>query len=549
MTSPIEFKLLAPYNKAAALIGSFSNWEDIPLEKGDDGYFRTQVDLEDGIYQYRFRVQTKSWFFDPDEWVTITDPCATNIDDASQNGIIRIKDGKAVVDTYVWQHDDQPLPPDHQLVIYEMHVSDFSGGEDDPYPRGDYEHVIEKLDYLCELGINAIELMPIKEYPGDYSWGYNPRYYFASESSYGSTEDLKRLIDQCHGRGIRVFMDCIYNHSDDECPLTQIDHDYWYHHSPQDEEYNWGPEFNYEFYDEKYDRFPARQFAGEVIRFWIEEYHIDGIRYDAARQIDNFDFLGWVTAEAEDWSGPKPFFNVAEYVPEDAGVTGLEGPMDSLWHYSFYFTLREHLCDDQFDLEKLKDALDCRRQGYAGAVNVVNFLNNHDHDQLMGALGDRGILDDAAFKRARLGIALLMTAVGIPMLWMGEEFGEYKYKTIEPNKIDWTLLKNDANRDLLEYYRGLIDLRKQNHALYGENIEFFHEDPESRVFAFTRWNNEGAQIVVTVNFSDSFLSDYPFPNFPADGTWHEWTGNYDVEVNSGQLVTDLAEFEAKVYVR
>ncbi|NEQ34757.1 MAG: alpha-amylase, partial [Leptolyngbya sp. SIO4C5] len=198
---------------------------------------------------------------------------------------------------------------------------------------------------------------------------------------------------------------------------------------------------------------------------------------------------------------------------------------------------------------ELKDALDCRRQGYAGAVNVVNFLNNHDHDQLMGALGDRGILDDAAFKRARLGIALLMTAVGIPMLWMGEEFGEYKYKTIEPNKIDWTLLKNDANRDLLEYYRGLIDLRKQNHALYGENIEFFHEDPESRVFAFTRWNNEGAQIVVTVNFSDSFLSDYPFPNFPADGTWHEWTGNYDVEVNDGQLVTDLAEFEAKVYVR
>ena len=124
-----------------------------------------------------------------------------------------------------------------------MHVGDFSGGEDDPYPRGNYQHVIEKLDYLCELGINAIELMPIKEYPGDYSWGYNPRYFLATESSYGSTEDLKRLIDECHARGIRIIIDGIYNHSEASSPLTQIDHDYWYHHEPRDPDNNWGPEF------------------------------------------------------------------------------------------------------------------------------------------------------------------------------------------------------------------------------------------------------------------------------------------------------------------
>ncbi|NJL86974.1 MAG: alpha-amylase [Leptolyngbyaceae cyanobacterium SM1_1_3] len=548
MANSIEFKLLAPYNKAAALTGSFSDWEEIPMEKGEGGYFRTQVNLEDGTYQYKFRVQSKSWFFEDDEWVTITDPYATDIDNASQNGVVRLKDGERIVDTYAWQHDENPLPPDHQLIIYEMHVGDFSGGEDDPYPRGCYKHVVEKLDYLCELGITAIELMPIKEYPGDYSWGYNPRYFFAPESSYGSTDELKKLIDECHGRGIRVLMDGIYNHSESECPLTQIDHDYWYHHSPKDEEYNWGPEFNYEFYDENYDRFPARQFSGDAIRFWIEEYHTDGIRFDAAKQIGNFDFLGWVVSQAETWSGPKPFYNVAEYLPDNPGVTGVDGPMDGVWHYSFYFTLRDQLCDDQFDLEKLKDVLDCRRQGYTGAVNVVNFLSNHDHDHLLAELGDRQILDDAAFKRARLGAVLLMTAVGLPMLWMGEEFGEYKHKTIEPNKIDWTLLKNDSNRNLLEYYKGLIALRKQNHALYGENIEFFHEDPEGRIFAYTRWNDEGSRVAVVVNFSDNFLSDYTFPNFPADGTWHEWTGNYDVEVQDGHLTTDLAEFEAKVYV-
>lgn len=144
------------------------------MEKDKKGYFRTQVELEDGDYQYKFRVRSKSWFFEPDQWVEVVDPYATDIDNSTQNGVVRLKDGERIVDTYVWQHDDTPLPQDYELVIYEMHIGDFSGGEDDPYARGKYKHVVEKLDYLCELGINAIELMPVKEYPEDYSWGYNP---------------------------------------------------------------------------------------------------------------------------------------------------------------------------------------------------------------------------------------------------------------------------------------------------------------------------------------------------------------------------------------
>lgn len=136
------------------------------MQKDDKGYFRTQVELEDEIYQYKFRVRSKSWFLEPDEWIEVVDPYATDIDDATQNGIIRIKDGEKIVDTYVWKNDDKPLPPDHKLVIYEMHVGDFSGGEDDIHSRGKYQHVMEKLDYLYELGINAIELMPVKEHQG-----------------------------------------------------------------------------------------------------------------------------------------------------------------------------------------------------------------------------------------------------------------------------------------------------------------------------------------------------------------------------------------------
>ncbi|MEB3360193.1 MAG: alpha-amylase family glycosyl hydrolase [Synechococcales bacterium] len=548
MASPVEFKLFAPYNKGAALVGCFSNWEEIPMEKGDDGYFRTTVDLEDGTYQYKFRVQSKSWFFEPDEWVDVNDPYITDIDDPTQNGILRVKEGDRIVDTYVWMHDQKPLPADHELVIYELHVGDFSGGEPDPYLRGRYENVTEKLDYLCELGINAVELMPVKEYPGDHSWGYTPRYFFAAESSYGTTEQLKRLIDQCHARGIRVIMDGIYNHSDTESPLTQIDHDYWYYHSPRDPDNNWGPEFNYEHYDENLDLMPAWEFIGDTIRFWIEEYHIDGIRYDAARQIDNYDFMSWVVNESKQVAGAKPFYNIAEHIPETPSITNVDGPMDGCWHDSFYHVVKAHICGDTFNLEELKDVLDCKRQGFLGATNVINYLTNHDHKRIMVELADRDIFDEAAFRRMRLGAALLLTAVGVPMLWMGEEFGDYQPLSLEPTKIDWQLLGNDANRGLMEYFKGLIALRKANHALYTANIDFFHEDGDAKVLAYVRWNDEGSRVAVVANFSDRFLGGYHLPHFPEAGKWHEWTKDYDVDVSDGGLTLDLGEFEAQVFV-
>lgn len=548
MTSSIEFQLFAPYNEGVLLVGSFNDWQETPLEKGDDGIYRTHVDLEDGTYHYKFRVQSKSWFFEPNEWVDVVDPYATDIDDATQNGVIRIKGGKRIVDTYVWQHDDHPLPADHELVIYELHVGDFSGGEDDSHERGNYKNVIEKLDYLTDLGINALEMMPIKEYPGDHSWGYNPRYFFATESSYGSSADLKHLIDECHGRGIRVIMDGIYNHSESSSPLTQLDHDYWYYHDPKDPDNNWGPEFNYEHYDDNLDTFPARRFVGDNVRFWINEYHIDGIRYDAARQIDNYDFMHWIVEETKQVAGSKPFYNIAEHIPETPDLVGLEGPMDACWHESFYHTVLAHICGDSFEPEELKNVLDGKRQGFLGKTDVVNFYTNHDHNHLMAELGDRNILDEAAFKRVKLGMVLLVTAVGVPMLWMGEEFGEYKLKTIESAKIDWNLLENDLNKGLFAYCKALIALRRNNPAVQTENMDFFHEDLDSKVLAYTRWNDEGSRVAVVVNFSDQFLAGYRVPRFPANGTWHEWTGNYDLEAGDDQILIDLPEYEAQVFV-
>jgi len=546
--SSIQFSLFAPYNSEAALIGDFSDWQDIPMEKGEDGFFRAEVDLQDGTYDYKFRVRSKSWFFDPDTWVDVVDPYATDINDADQTGRLRVKGGKALVDTYGWQHDEVPLPGDHQLVIYELHIGDFSGGEADDDSRGKFKHVIEKLDYLVDLGINAIELMPLKEYPGDYSWGYNPRYFFAPESSYGSTRDLKRMIDECHGRGIRIIMDAVFNHGQAETPLAHIDHDYWFYHNAQDPDNYWGPEFNYEHYDENLDTYPARWFASDRVKFWIQEYHIDGVRYDAAKQIGNYDFMHWIVNETKQIAGPKPFFNIAEHIPETSEITNSDGPMDSCWHTSFYHTMIDLLCKDQYDAERLKDVLDPKRQGFMGMANVVNYLSSHDQDRFMVKLGEQDIFGPAAFRRISLGMALMMTCVGIPMIWMGEEFGEYKPKTIDPAKLDWSLLNNDENASLLEFIRGLTALRKQTHALFTNNINFFHDDPDNQVLAYIRWNSEGSQVAVLANCSSHYLADYTVKNFPQDGIWHEWTHNYDITVEGTELTLDLPEYEAKVLV-
>ncbi|NES94074.1 MAG: alpha-amylase, partial [Desertifilum sp. SIO1I2] len=446
MSHFIEFKLLAPRNASACLIGSFSDWEEIPLEKDDRGYFRTKVELEDGRYQYKFRVQSLEG-----EWIEVNDPYITEIDDSTGNGILNIKQGQRIVDDYVWQHDDRSLPANENLIIYELLIPDFSKERESDRTGGQYQDILAKLDYLSELGINAIELMPLNEAPGEYAWGYTPSYFFATQPRYGSSKDLKRLIDECHSRGMRVILDQLCNHSAEESPLFQIDREFWYykdfHHPDAEPSDRWGPEFNYEYYDEALDLRPAWAFMGDVVRFWIEEYHIDGIRFDALKQLDNYDFLYWVTEKSKQIAGDKPFYNIGEYIPETPDLVSPNGPMDGCWHDSFHHCMQAHLVGERFDLEEVKNTLDARRQNYPeGASKVVNYLTNHDRDRLLANLGNHQIFDDAAFRRAKLGAVLLLTASGLPLIWMGEEFGmDTRSTPNEPQNLKWSLLENDRN--------------------------------------------------------------------------------------------------------
>jgi 1,4-alpha-glucan branching enzyme len=519
------------------------------MEKSDDGYFRLKVELADGTYKYKFVVQSKSWFYNENEWKTITDPYATDVDPPSQNSILKIKNGEKIVDEYVWKHDDISLPENHALVIYEMHVGDFSGGEEDGYKRGKYTDVIAKLNYLDELGVNALELMPLKESPGDFNWGYSPIHYFSPDCNYGSTAELKEMIDKSHALGMRIIVDGVYNHASTETPLTQIDHDYWFRHEGKDAEQNWGPEFDYEKTDERFDFRPAKRFINDSIRYWIHEYQIDGVRFDAAKQINNFEALESFVYNSRQMSELKPFFTVAEYIPPSPVITEPFGPVESCWNDSFMYAMVEYLSGEAANLEKMKDAIDPQRLGFKGATSVTNYLANHDQNRLLRKLGEKGILGDEAFLRAKLGALILLTAVGVPMIWMGEEFGEHVPMSEGSNKINWTLLENEANKNLFEYYKNLIKLRKTNSAFHTPNIEFFFEDSESNVLAFERFDDRGNVAVIIVNFSDDDLESYEVNNFPEGENWHEWTKDHETKIKEKTLTISLPRRSGLVFIK
>lgn len=552
----VGFELLAPYNEEVKLAGNWNEWQPTPMQRGDDGVWRIEVPLDDGDYEYRFDLISKSYFAKGKN-VSIADPKA--LEHTHDNtSIVRVLKGKRVQTTYQWQHDDKPLPPNEQLVMYEMHIGDFTGGDgDDSNGRGTFQTVIDKLDYLVELGINAVELMPVNEFPGE-GWGYNLRSIYAVENNYGSPDELCRLVDECHARGIRVFHDAVYNHMEAEAPLTQIDYTYWFYgENPDEAQLDFGPKFNYEFYDENLKTFPAREHVIGAMRQWLELFHIDGIRFDATRALKYYDLLGWFNTELHNRPGFKPIFSIAEHVPQDGTIAGPDGPMDAAWHENFSKQLQCTIVgvpkDGRMPLltDEVLRLMDGRQDGFVSSYNTIKYIDNHDQDRIMWQLGAFGnVFDDAAFRRMKLGAGLLLTAPGIPMLYMGQEFGHSNPRSLEPQPLAWSLLDNERNSHLFQYYKHLIHLHKTNPALYSDTFERIANLQDRCIIGYRRWNNEGNQIVVMANLTSQYAGQFEVQH-PAleNGAWYEAIHNYDVQINHNCLVDTLAESELKIYIK
>ena len=239
------------------------------------------------------------------------------------------------------------------------------------------------------------------------------------------------------------------------------------------------------------------------------------------------------------------FFCVGEYLPDRVeSVLSNGGPMDSVWHESLYWKLRDVLVFDVVDWEDVKNGIDARRRGYKTIVDVVNYQSNHDHDRLLVELGkERQIFDKDAFHRVQTAFAVQATAFGLMMIWMGEEIGEYKEKTPGIAKLEWTLIEdrednsNAINKQQLQYYKDVIHLRKSNLALTSPNLEFIYEHIDNRILAWRRWSSppDDNQVLIIFNMSSTTYENYDIPNVSTNGLWFEWLNNnkeYIIENNT-----------------
>ncbi|HEY1685608.1 MAG TPA: alpha-amylase family glycosyl hydrolase [Tepidisphaeraceae bacterium] len=558
----IELYLFAPYNDEVAIISTWNKWQREKMTKGADGWWRITCQLADGEHFYKFAVKSKSYFA-LDQWVEVFDPYALSIsNDAEERTFLRVKDGKRQWVDYEWRHDDVPLPTNDQLVIYELHVGDFSGGLGDkgsPRVKGHFRGVTEKLDYLVDLGINAVELMPVKEFPGK-SWGYNLRSLFAVDSGYGSPSELCRLIDECHARGIRVISDGVYNHAEADAPMAKIDYEYWfYKDNPDPQCMQWGPKYNYTHYDENLKIFPARKYVIESITAWIEHFHIDGVRFDATCAIKDFNIMREFTDAAfKKVNGSKPFFTVAEHIPEDPAIVGYPaGPMVATWHESLSKQLQavatQHDRDgaQPWDLDALEQKINPATNGFGSGNHVVNYIGSHDQERILKQLADYSLtFGEAAFRRVKLATALLLTSPGLPMIWMGQEFGAANPKSLDSQPLDWALMANKDNKDLQQYTAGLVKLRRSTPALCCDNFQVVLKDKERHLFGYKRWNDAGGVVVVVANLNDADAGEFTIADVGLeDGTWHEHVFNFDTTVSGGILKHSLGPSEVKIFLK
>ena len=252
----MRYRTWAPdKNQVAAVIRDHTDAElrTVSLSKNDDGYFSglDQQGRAGDRYQYRF---------DGGDW---PDP-ASRFNPDGVHGPAQVIDPCE----YEWQDDAWRTPALSGLVLYELHLGTFT-------PEGTFRAAIDKLDHLVQLGVNAVEIMPIADFPGSRNWGYDGVLLYAPARAYGSPNDLRALVDAAHARGLAVVLDVVYNHlGPDGNYLGTYSREYFNstHKTP------WGDGFNFELR-------PVRQFFLENLEYWRREYHIDGFRLDATHAI------------------------------------------------------------------------------------------------------------------------------------------------------------------------------------------------------------------------------------------------------------------------
>jgi len=542
------FRVWAPFATAVSVAGQFNGWNktSTPLAPEGNGHWSVDAPGATDGQEYKLVVG--------DVWRI--DPRAKHVTNSVGNGIITGAD-------FPWQGHAFGTPPWHELVIYEMHVGTFP---DNPVQSGDLlDAIIRDMWYLQELGVNAIELLPSQEFPTDTSWGYNPAHIFAVESAYGGPAALKRFVDAAHAHGLAVILDVVYNHlGPNDLSVWQFDG--WFQRWNGEEMggiyfYNdwrahtdWGHKNRPD-----YGRAEIRQFIRDNVLMWLEEYRVDGLRFDAINFIRNvygrndppndpnnldgwgWNLLRWINDEVQ---ARQPWkLTIAEDMQDNAWITRATGDggagFDSQWDATFHHGVRSVVIatrDEDRSMEVIRQVIE---QG-GGDNAFARVIYTESHDEVAIQNGKRRLTEDIspgqadswyAQKRSTLGAALALTSPGIPMIFQGQEILEW-IPFGDENRMDWD--KYDRFRGIFYLYRDLIRLRRNwfnnTRGLRGHFTHVFHVNHQDKVVAFHRWQDGGPgdDVVIVLNWQNQAYTSYTI-GFPRPGSWHvrfnsDWQG-------------------------
>ena len=569
------------------LTGEFSKWQrsnDYSMKRDDASgcwwYTMTNVDPnKEYMFQYYLVNKDGSAF-------RIHDPYTEIVYDGSNDKYISsstypdlpaypkgtsglVSAFKVNKDVYNWTSTGFKIADQNDLVIYEMHFRDFTS-------TGDIPGALEKLDYLSSLGINAVELMPIQEFDGNDSWGYNPCSYFALDKAYGTRNMYKQFIDGCHARGMAVIVDVVYNQATGAHPYAKL---YW--DSKNNKTASNNPWFNVDaphpysvFHDWNHEYQPFREHVKESLKYLMEEYHVDGFRFDLTKGFTNkksdestasnydqsrVDILTDYTKSVKSYN-PNAVV-ILEHFCETREEKALAEAGAKVWR-----NLNNAYCQSAMG-KSAGSGFEGLWTGSAMPFGAyVGFMESHDEERtaykalkegVSGISGDSNLA--ARMKREALNAAFFLTVPGPKMLWQFEELG-YDI-SIEKNgrtgkkPVHWEYLENADRKALHDTYASLMKFRKENPRFFSSDADF------SWYVSGGNWNDgrfvyctvDGKAFAVIGNFSLEKKDITAW--LPKPGTWKVYpgfgSGSYNVTTDAAghnSLTVNLDSSDFKLLV-
>lgn len=563
----VTFVLQAPYKSYVYVLGDFNNWEPRPeaqMKKDGEMFWLTVSGLQpDEEYAFQYYIDSEVKVADPytnkvlDPWNDKYIPGDIYPDlmpypDADMaDGIVSAFTTTPV--EYQWKTSDFTPPATEDLIIYELLIRDFTANQD-------IKTVTDTLDYLQRLGVNAIELMPFNEFEGNDSWGYNPSFYFATDKAYGTLNDYKEFVDECHARGMAVIMDMVLNHSYGQSAFAQMyleegkpaSNNPWYNrdHNMENTAAQWGYDFDHE---SAY----TRELVDSINSYWMSELRIDGFRFDFTKGFTNTPYgpgswasdydasrISILTRMADEiWNRNPNAIVIFEHLSDNSEEKVLTDNGILLWgnmNHPFSEAVMGYHEDGKSDFSWAS----YKKRGWNNP-NLVAYMESHDEERVMyramtygnsSSQYDVAELENAAL-RAGMAAVFLMSIPGPKMIWQFGELG-YDISIDEGGRLGqkppkWDYLENYARESLWDFYANVIDLKKNEDVFRTSDFEMDVANPVKSISL----NGDEVDVRLVGNFGLTSSGKAPF--FSHTGWWYNHFQGDSINVTDPNMVVAL----------